>query len=102
MSLLELLDAPGIHSTAQLAAELGTTPEMVEAKLERYAQLGYRVFRGNMSHTKGGESNGESCRKGRCPNSRTAESFACLRLCPRFHRKGCYVAFIVRSSQLLQ
>ena len=41
MSLLELLDAPGIHSTAQLAAELGTTPEMVEAKLERYAQLGY-------------------------------------------------------------
>ena len=41
MSLLELLDAPGIHSTAQLATELGTTPEMVEAKLERYAQLGY-------------------------------------------------------------
>ena len=41
MSLLELLDAPGIHSTAQLAADLNTTPEMVEAKLERYAQLGY-------------------------------------------------------------
>ena len=41
MSLLELLDAPGIHSTAQLATELGTTPEMVDAKLERYAQLGY-------------------------------------------------------------
>ena len=41
MSLLELLDAPGIHSTAQLAADLNTTLEMVEAKLERYAQLGY-------------------------------------------------------------
>ena len=41
MSLLEFLDAPGIHSTAQLAADLNTTPEMVEAKLERYAQLGY-------------------------------------------------------------
>lgn len=41
MSLLELLDAPGIHSTAQLAADLNTTPEMVEARLERYAQLGY-------------------------------------------------------------
>ena len=41
MSLLELLDVPGIHSTAQLAADLNTTPEMVEAKLERYAQLGY-------------------------------------------------------------
>ena len=38
MSLLELLDAPGIHSTAQLATELGTTPEMVEAKLERYVK----------------------------------------------------------------
>ena len=41
MSLLEFLDAPGIHPTAQLAADLNTTPEMVEAKLERYAQLGY-------------------------------------------------------------
>lgn len=41
MSFLELLDAPGIYSTAQLAADLNTTPEMVEAKLERYAQPGY-------------------------------------------------------------
>lgn len=41
MSLLEFLDAPGLHSTAQLSADLNTTPEMVEAKLERYAQLGY-------------------------------------------------------------
>lgn len=41
MSLLELLDESGIRSTAQLAAELGTTPEMVKAKLERYTQLGY-------------------------------------------------------------
>lgn len=41
MSLLELLNEPGVHSTAQLALKLGTTPEMVEARLERYAQLGY-------------------------------------------------------------
>lgn len=41
MSLLEFLDAPGVHSTAQLVADLNITPEMVEAKLERYAQLGY-------------------------------------------------------------
>lgn len=41
MSLLSLLEEKGIRSTAQLAAELGTSTEMVEAKLERYAQLGY-------------------------------------------------------------
>ena len=57
MSLLELLDAPGIHSTAQLAADLNTTPEMVEAKLERYAQLGY-VKKTVMSADCGG-----SCKK---------------------------------------
>ena len=57
MSLLKLLDAPGIHSTAQLAADLNTTPEMVEAKLERYAQLGY-VKKTVMSADCGG-----SCKK---------------------------------------
>lgn len=57
MSLLELLDAPGTHSTAQLAADLNTTPEMVEAKLERYAQLGY-VKKTVMSADCGG-----SCKK---------------------------------------
>lgn len=41
MTLLNLLDTPGAHSTAQLAEELGSTPEMVEARLEHYAQLGY-------------------------------------------------------------
>lgn len=41
MSLLSLLEEKGIRSTAQLAAELGTSTEMIEAKLERYAQLGY-------------------------------------------------------------
>jgi predicted transcriptional regulator len=41
MSLLSLLEEKGIRSTAQLAAELGTSMEMIEAKLERYAQLGY-------------------------------------------------------------
>lgn len=41
MTLLELLDAPGMHTTAQLATVLSTTPEMVTARLERYAQLGY-------------------------------------------------------------
>lgn len=41
MSLLSLLEEKEIRSTAQLAAELGTSTEMVEAKLERYEQLGY-------------------------------------------------------------
>ena len=41
MSLLSLLEDQGIRSTAQLAAELGTSTEMIEAKLERYTQLGY-------------------------------------------------------------
>lgn len=41
MSLLSLLEEKGIRSTAQLAAELGTSTEMVKAKLERYEQLGY-------------------------------------------------------------
>lgn len=41
MSLLSLLDEKGIRSTAQLAAELGTSTKLVEAKLERYEQLGY-------------------------------------------------------------
>lgn len=41
MSLLSLLEEKGIRSTAQLATELGTSTEMIEAKLERYAQLGY-------------------------------------------------------------
>lgn len=41
MSLLSLLEEKGIRSTAQLAAELGTSTEMIEAKLERYEQLGY-------------------------------------------------------------
>lgn len=59
MSLLELLDAPGVHSTAQLAAELGTTPEMVEARLERYAQLGY-IRKTTMSADCGGSC--KTCR----------------------------------------
>lgn len=41
MSLLELLDEEGIRSTAQLANTLNTSVEMIEAKLERYEQLGY-------------------------------------------------------------
>lgn len=41
MSLLELLDTSGVRSTEQLAAELGTTAEIVQAKLECYARLGY-------------------------------------------------------------
>lgn len=57
MSLLELLGEQGIHSTAQLAAELGTTAEMVEARLERYEQLGY-VKKTVMSSDCGG-----SCKK---------------------------------------
>lgn len=41
MSLLDLLDEEGIRSTTQLANTLNTSVEMVEAKLERYEQLGY-------------------------------------------------------------
>lgn len=41
MSLLGLLDEEGMRSTAQLANTLNTSVEMIEAKLERYEQLGY-------------------------------------------------------------
>lgn len=41
MSLLELLEVKEIHSTAQLADTLGISVEMVQARLERYEQLGY-------------------------------------------------------------
>lgn len=40
MSLLTLLDDDSIHSTAELADILGTSVEMVRARLERYEQLG--------------------------------------------------------------
>ncbi len=39
--LLDALDSKEIFSTAQLADLLDSSPEMVEAQLERYAQLGY-------------------------------------------------------------
>lgn len=51
-SLLALLEENGIHSTLQLADALGCSVEMVEAKLERYEQLGYvkkTVFSANCS-----------------------------------------------------
>lgn len=41
MTLLELLDEKGVRSTAQLADTLNTSVAMIEAKLERYEQLGY-------------------------------------------------------------
>lgn len=41
ISLLDALDSKEIHSTAQLADLLDTSPEMIEAQLERYAQLGF-------------------------------------------------------------
>lgn len=41
LSLLDVLGSNEICSTAQLADLLGTSPEMIEAQLERYAQLGY-------------------------------------------------------------
>ena len=40
ISLLDALDNAEIHSTAQLADMLGISPEMIEAQLERYEQLG--------------------------------------------------------------
>ncbi len=39
-SLLDALERGGTFSTAGLAARLGTTPEMIEAKLEAYVRLG--------------------------------------------------------------
>ncbi len=41
MSLLELLEEKGVRSTAQLADTLGTSVDMVQARMERYEQLGY-------------------------------------------------------------
>lgn len=41
VSLLSLLEDSNIRSTAQLAEALHATPELIEAQLERYAQLGY-------------------------------------------------------------
>lgn len=41
MTLLELLSLPGIHSTTELAAAMGTDVEMIQAKLEHYTRLGY-------------------------------------------------------------
>ena len=58
MSLLSILDEKEIRSTAQLAERMGTTTEMVEAQLERYAQLGHV----NMT-VMGGHSCGENCKK---------------------------------------
>lgn len=40
MSLLDLMKEQGMRSTAQLAEALGTSVEMVQARLERYEQLG--------------------------------------------------------------
>lgn len=41
ISLLDALDDKEIRSTARLADILGTSPEMIEAQLERYEQLGF-------------------------------------------------------------
>lgn len=41
MTLLELLGAPGVHSTMELAAAMGTDVAMIQAKLEHYTRLGY-------------------------------------------------------------
>lgn len=53
MSLLVLLEDNGIRSTAQLADALGTSVEMVQARLERYEQLGI-VKKTTMSASCGG------------------------------------------------
>ena len=41
ISLLDALDSKEICSTSQLADMLGTSSEIIEAQLERYAQLGF-------------------------------------------------------------
>ena len=59
MSLLEALDSKEIRSTAQLADMLDISVELVEAKLERYEQLGLvKKTLMNASATCGG-----SCKK---------------------------------------
>lgn len=40
-TLLDMLDQIELTSTAMLAEKLNSTPEIIEAKLERYEQLGY-------------------------------------------------------------
>lgn len=40
-SILELLNHKEIQTTVQLAKALNTSVEMIQAKLERYEQLGY-------------------------------------------------------------
>ena len=41
ISLLDTLNNEELCSTAQLADFLNTSPEMIEAQLERYEQLGF-------------------------------------------------------------
>lgn len=41
ISLLDALDSKEICSTSQLAELLETSPEIIEAQLERYEQLGF-------------------------------------------------------------
>ena len=93
--LSHLMDAE-TWMDANKAVELGFADEIMQRSTETENTAAPTV---SMLYSK---ANGESCRKGRCPNTRTAESFACLRLCPCFHRKGCHAAFTVRTSQLLQ
>lgn len=59
MSLLEALDNREIRSTSQLADMFGISVELIEAKLERYEQLGLvKKTQMNASATCGG-----SCKK---------------------------------------
>lgn len=57
MSLLKLLEQKQIRSTMQIAEAMGTTREMIEAQLERYAQLG--IVKKTVT---GGDSCGENCK----------------------------------------
>lgn len=63
ISLLDALDSKEIHSTTQLADILGKSPEIIEAQLERYEQLGF---------VKKTVMNGSSKCSGGCKNAKIA------------------------------
>lgn len=63
--LLELMDAGEVLSVTELAKRLGTTPEMVTARLERYEQLGY--IRKTVFSAGGAGGVCRGCASGKCP-----------------------------------
>lgn len=63
-NLLDYLDHNGVSSIQEMALALKTTPAMIQARLERYQQLGY-VKKITISSGPGG-CGGHCCRCGSC------------------------------------